>query len=240
MKRNICFAVLLCLTIAQPACSLPRTYSADRIDARVIDAETEQPLEGVIVVAHWELRSTGYNPGGSVPVGQMMTMEAITDKEGRFHFPAWGPLIAWKGQMHDDDPQLIFFKSGYTRLILSNEDKFTLASVLRSHRTSDWNGKTIEIKPFKGEMKRYVGLLHNLNAKLEQIISWNPKECNWKKLPKAIVTMDRERKLLEQKGADPQTLDSVYLHITYNDDWYTRNGSHDCGSPKEFFRKYKP
>lgn len=59
----------LCLA-AVPACATPIRYSAEPIEAWVVDAETKQPLDGVVVTANWQLKEGTF--GGSVQVGQLM------------------------------------------------------------------------------------------------------------------------------------------------------------------------
>src|SRR5437762_5403722 len=61
-------------------------YRAEPLAATVVDAESGEPLEGVIVVAHWEVD----NPYGAA-VAQVMVTETTTGKQGTFAFPAWGP-----------------------------------------------------------------------------------------------------------------------------------------------------
>src|SRR3990172_3705709 len=86
-------ALLLIFCLPLTACALVSLkYSAEPIEARVVDAETKQPLEGVIVTANWELVE-GTLAGGPRVLGQMMVMEAVTDANGRFSFPALGPKI---------------------------------------------------------------------------------------------------------------------------------------------------
>lgn len=239
LLRIVSLIVLLCSMLALPTCKAsdyPDSYSAEAIKARVVDADTRQPLEGVIVTANWELFG-GFE--GNTPVGQMKVMETITDSNGRFSFPAWGPEPRKRGYLWNRDPQILLFKPGYEYRRLTNEviSKINKASL----RQSEWNGKTIEMKPFKGSMKEYVGRFHYLNSDVEQIITQNPEACYWKQLPKMLMAIDHERKRLEQQGADPQTLDSVYRTlITYQNDWYTKEGGPGCGSPKDFFQRYKP
>jgi hypothetical protein len=238
MKRNVRLIILLSLVVAHPACSKPVSYSADPIEASVIDAETKRPLEGVIVVAYWQLMG---GMEGGIPKGQMNIMETMTDVNGRFHFLGWGPKRHFgEGKLRYSDPHLIIFKSGYDYRFLFNEPSVTLAYSGKS----EWNGKTIELKLFKGEMKKYVQLVDSLNSKLEQIIGPNPEDCDWKKIPEAIMATERERKkilaqTLGQKGVDPRTVGSLYQDILRNNDWYTKKGGHGCGSPKEYFQRYQ-
>jgi hypothetical protein len=236
--KTFCLYLMVGFFITQPAhAGFTFYYSADPIEAQVIDAETKQPLPGVIVVAHWELNYSTL--GGNTRAGQLKVMETVTDKNGTFHFPAWGPKIAIVSFLSDDqDPELLLFKSGYEyrRLYnaLTGEDK-------GAKRKSDWNGKTIAMRPFKGTTKEYLERFHNLNVDVDQLISWRPAECNWKKIPKILLAIDHERQRLTQEGVDPRTIESVYRDlVTYQNDWFTKKGGLGCGSPKEFFQRYKP
>jgi hypothetical protein len=245
MNRSIRLMLALYTVVCLPACAaLVPPYSAEAIEARVVDADTKQPLEGVIVTANWELRGGGLALGGSTAVGQIQVMEAVTDQNGRFFFPAWGPIKQFKGELHDKDPQLLFFKSGYAYRILWNDYRGDPPAMKVVHR-SQWNGKTIEMKRFTGAMQEYVRRFDDWNSALDQIIRRNPNECNWKKLPEAVLGTERERKnilaqLREHGVVDPRMVGSVYQDILYNNDWYTKNSGKDCGSPKAFFERYKP
>jgi hypothetical protein len=86
-------------------------YWAEAIEAWVVDADSGRPLDGVIVVAHWELRY-GLEGGGT---HQLMVMEAVTDQQGRFHFPAWGPKeipksLPSEARLKDGDPVLLLYR----------------------------------------------------------------------------------------------------------------------------------
>lgn len=133
----------------------PSKYSAEAIEARVVDADTKQPLEGVIVTANWELEDSTF--AGNVPVGQLMVMEAVTDRNGRFHFPAWGPRKPSKGGLRNKDPQLLLFKPGYRSRGLVNE--FRERMYEEPVRRSEWSGKTIEMKRFTGTPEEWFKML---------------------------------------------------------------------------------
>lgn len=76
---------------------------------QVVDAETGQPLEGVIVVAIWDKLS----PGVIHPRRDFHdALEVVTDSEGRFVIPArslttLNPFVNFEG------PETYMFKSGY-------------------------------------------------------------------------------------------------------------------------------
>lgn len=231
MKWNIPLFVLLGLLITQPACSASFTYSADPIEAWVIDAETKKPLEGVVVTANWDLEEGTL--GGNRSAGQLMVMETVTDKNGRFAFSAWGPKLALTSHLVNHDPQMLLFKSGYEYQSLANEPRANYNKSTK--RYSEWNGKTIMLKQFRGTLAEYKGHFEDLNSALEHITTDDPKECYWKRIPKMIRAMnrERERERLIAQGANPHTLSSIDKELLMNDKYFTEKGG--CGSPKTFF-----
>lgn len=222
MKYNAIYLVLPLLLIpALSACAafIP-AYSAEAIEGRVVDADTKEPVEGVVVTADWELRRSGYYPGGSPYGGELMVMESVTDKNGRFSFVAWGPIRQFKGELHEHDPRLILFKSGYRYQSLSNETESALESVHRSQ----WNGKTIELKQFKGTLDEWAKNLGLLTTSLRFI----EEDCNWKKTPRMILSLDSEKERLRQNG----------IIRTFYSVSYLPTDEKKCGSPRDFFRDY--
>lgn len=231
MKRNIRrpLFILACLLPALLGMGgYPSKYSAEAIEARVIDAETKQVLEGVIVTANWELVG-GFE--GNTPVGQMKVLEAVTDKNGKFTFPAWGPEPRKKGYLRNRDPQLLLFKPSYEYKRLLNETSSKIS--MESLRRSEWNGKTIELKPFKGTIEAYEHQFESLNRDVERFAVDKPEECGWKKIPNTVRAMNRERTRLVAQGVNPHTLSSLDKELLMNDEYYTKKGG--CGSPKAFF-----
>lgn len=236
MKRKVCYLIFMLTCIATlPACATPVTYSAESIEAWVVDAETKQPIEGAVVVADWVLEG-----GIHVDrVGDLKILETTTDKDGRFFFPAWGPIRHWgMSRLTYMDPELIIFKSGYEYRRLANPTtKEAISGKAYPVRRSQWNGKTIELKPFKGAIHAYEDLFESLNRALERVALHQPKECGWKKIPNAIRAMNRERKRLIEKGINPNTLSTVDNELLINDKFYTKKGG--CGSPKDFFKGFQ-
>jgi hypothetical protein len=75
-------------------------------EGKVIDADTKQPLEGVVVHGTWyKLHAT---PGGAV--GEYYdSYEVLTDKNGEFSIPGKGFLVLSR----IDEMHLTIFKAGY-------------------------------------------------------------------------------------------------------------------------------
>src|SRR3990167_8576263 len=113
----ICKCILL-ITMSLMLQSCFALYSAEPITGWVVDADTGQPLEGVIVNAHWAVNEgnwAGTNSGGGIQI-----MATVTDKPVPSHSPAWGPKPlppkknGWLVEQYigNEDPGLIFFKPG--------------------------------------------------------------------------------------------------------------------------------
>ncbi|HXG03684.1 MAG TPA: hypothetical protein VNO23_09765 [Candidatus Binatia bacterium] len=156
----------------------PPFYTAKPVQATVVDEATRQPVEGVVVVAVWEL-STISGRGHVLQID-----ETVTNAQGRFSLPGFGPRL--RPPLHeaqDRMPYLILFKHGYVPLSLHNtsRDKFVAAfgdpkewttrqltanlpltfDADRVVQESFWNGLTIELEPFRGTPTRWFELLEH-------------------------------------------------------------------------------
>ncbi len=223
MARLLFSLSLYCLLLlVLPACAGSLTYSAEVIEAKVIDAETRKPLEGVIVTANWQLEQG--TMGGNIQVGQLMVMEAVTDNEGQFLFPAWGPKTTRESFLVNDDPQILLFKSGYEYRRLNNPYSSNRELRLRSERRSQWNGKTIEMKPFKGTSEEYATHLSFVS------LSWayRSDNCEWKQIPRLVTAVHEQAMTFHQRGITHNlfTIESLIPYPGYPD---------KCGA-REYFR----
>ena len=226
-----------CALLASVLLSAPvhaTTYSAEVIDAQIVDAKTNQPLEGVIVVAHWEVSRVvptfvPIMPFGNDPRGpfQLQIMETVTDANGRFHFPAWGPLpVPPLAALGDRDPHLIFFKEGYVPWSTSNGHPTTFDYSASSTRSSELNGTTIKLKKFEGDLQAYAAQLGKLSVPLDFARNYRDDTCNWKRIPRMLGTVIKIKRLFREKliYSDLPNLDSI-----------RQDG---CGSAEEWLKDY--
>ena len=219
------YVTIYALLLALPLQGCVTAYSAKAIEARVIDADTHQPVEGANVVAHWVLHF-GLEGGQQT---DLMLIEAVTDKDGRFYFPAWGPQsipsrLPWDARMKNRDPAIIIFKPGYQWVGLSNEITGPYPDRGPALRSSRWHGKTIELKKFDGDLRRY-GLM--VSGALSGV-SWGG--CNWKKIPRIMVSLNKE--------AERLSLQKIFHGIpTFKRLENTAEGE-NCGSVQEFFNEH--
>lgn len=223
-KLSICkAAVIVAMGVLLQGCGT--TYSGAGIRARVIDAETKQAIPGVIVVAHWQLvYPLPIHGTGSRDVE---LLEAVTDAQGWFQFPAWRSKALPEGvplyaRMSGSSPALYFFRSGYTEILTNDSDRPSSGSVV----TSQWDGKTIELERFVGSRLSYAstvgGLLTRLNYR---------EDCYWKKMPQMVIAMDQEAKQLNAED--------ITHYIRTLGDWEAIGEGSNCGSLQNFLREYK-
>lgn len=215
-----------------PACAGPVTYQAEPIEAWVVDANTRQPLEGVVVVAHWVLEGGLHTDR----VGDLVILETVTDKQGRLHFPAWGPIRHWKtSRLTYMDPRILIFKNGYEYAVFSNR---LTTDALKGEggpiRRSDLNGKTVGLIPFKGTDEKYAELVHNLDNQMR--FARYGDSCEWQKVPRMLVELHRMSEQFESKGIKIKgwQIGARIRKVTDVDN------QDKCGSAKEFFKGFLP
>jgi hypothetical protein len=107
---------------------------------------------GAVIVADWKLLAGGYGHAGHLD--SLIVQQTLTDKNGEFSVPAWGPTMRPSFTILDKAPRLILFKSGYEHAALWNEQSSN-AFV----RRSDWSGRTVTLKRFSGTAEKRVETL---------------------------------------------------------------------------------
>lgn len=181
--------MLTCACLLLSGCG--RFYSADAITATLVDAETKAPLPGVHVVAEWAIR--GRMNYGNV-VGYMNVMETVTDKDGRFHFPARGPRFNFHfGAIFQEAPGLILFKAGYRYAAVANNGSVLVSAPY--NLTSDWNGQTISLQPLVSNASYDEGYIP-LRTDLEFL----RREGYWGDIRQFLCALSRERTALNRRN----------------------------------------
>lgn len=73
-------------------------------EGKVVDADTKEPLEGVVVLLQWRRLNTGNT-------SLIDAQEAMTDENGNFHITGMRVFSPWK--RFYSDARMIIYKSGY-------------------------------------------------------------------------------------------------------------------------------
>ena len=210
--------IVLAAALTAAACGGERTYTAEPIAARVVDADTGAPVEGVNVVAAWQAK--GGLEGGNI-MGYVTVMEDVTNGNGEFSFPGWGPKRWKNGAIRNGAPLLILLKPGYeVRLLWEGKYGVEFAP---SHLSSSWHGKSIPLKKFEGSLDLYDQYLSGLRTFLTTLLLEG--ECAWKSMPRALATIDRLHRSLAEAN--------VFAGLPSLDAMESRTNK-SCGSLKAY------
>ena len=228
----------LCVVLCSGCAIFSSPLSADPIDSQVVDADTGQPIEGAVVVAHWELHQ-GSLTGDSLPCGAANVEEAVTDKDGRFHIPGWGPTRFSCGDMRQGNPTLFVFKSGYSPGGFNNASGSLsdTSTVTRTH--SAWANRQMKLQKFPNtDMTTFRGnsnasLFYSFNSALELFVVDIAGECNWKKIPNMLRALMEEEQHFNAAGLK---IGSLASRLSIADESIQKDAP-QCGSPKAFIEE---
>jgi len=182
MKRwtAVSLVLLMLVLVGLSTCVwAPPVYWGEPIRGRVVDSASGQPLAGVVIVADWKLLAGGYGHGGHI--NSLIVQETVTDSNGEFAFPEWGPKIRPSFTKLDKAPWLILFKSGYEHGALWNEQ-----SSNGFVRRSDWDGLTVKFKRFSGTAQKrletldlVLSLSESQPLLLQELLKEEPNYPHW-------------------------------------------------------------
>lgn len=167
-----------------PETSAP--YSAKAIHGKVVDAESGEPLAGVIIVADWMIDRKWVGDEKAL----LKIMETVSDASGNYEFPAWGPIMLppladFRG---GKDPEVSYFKVGYWPEFESNNVSTDIKLRNRNAPLGDFkgNGQTIKLKKWDGKDERaYHSALSFLGSSMP-----SPTRTEWRKYPRLALALD--------------------------------------------------
>ena len=205
----VLLAYLLICLIEYFVSAEPRIiYTKPAYQGRMIDNETKEPIEGVVVAAvYWESYSFCLGPAGCSP-SIAGVAEALTDKKGEFHIK---PFITWMGPFGEiGSVDFIIYKPGYASYP-DNMDKHILKP-LKGLNPEDFFSKELGVKgtitypPWSGYSKydqttiieTTFGIvempkLKSREARLMALPS-HPMDCRAPELPLLYKAINEERK----------------------------------------------
>lgn len=222
--------VLIALVLLLAGCNSP-VFIIEPFEARVVDADTGEPIQGAYVVANWAL----FEAGGTMHTvrifrEQLAVKETATDQNGRFSFEGFTKTNPKLLELYWENPQVIIFKPGFEYSHWVNTCR-----LVGDHCANIWHlasvaGKTVKLKKLNDEMRKkdqtytaYSGLTTHLRDVI--------RSCNAQQIPNFIVAAEAERKRTEAEGyrwaADLPSLDAI------------DNLKTNCGTGREYFERYK-
>jgi hypothetical protein len=231
------FGFLIC--VALHGCMQEQhVYSADPVYAQVVDSDTGKPIEDVVVVAYWELYQ-GSITGDGMPCGAANVEETLTDKDGWFHIPGWGPVKGACGVMRNMNPFVYLFKSGYAYVRKAGGVGLNVSKRVTKAQV-DWNGQTIKLSKINNinyhdiGPHTYYAQFSSLDINLGLFVTYMPIQCNWKKMPYMLRALELERRKFSEAAGYP--VGGITAELMLHDKWFHEIAP-QCGSPKAFIEE---
>ena len=184
--------ILIGIILLLQACASP-IYYAKRIQGQVVDEQTGEPLKGVIVVAKWVLMDK--TPSQYYHDKKLRIVETTTDQNGNYVISG-SPMIRLRPltELTDRDPEMSFFKKGYSPLFVSNSyDRDTVI------RYSEWDGRILKLKRLNYSNERYA---HSLS-----ILYNYPGYREWQSVPRLLIAVYEEVQRLNLRSVDVPDID---------------------------------
>jgi hypothetical protein len=178
--------LLLCAALfVSPLSGCATSYHAEAIEGWVVDAATEKPVEDVVIVARW----TADHPMTGGEIEQVQIFETVTDKDGRYTFPAWGPKWSTSvGVMRYRSPEISLFKAGYLPRGVSNSLYFDRKII----SSFSYNKQKLKLERFTGTLREYASSLSlsDLKNSLWKAGHDGGSPCGWKSFPRMLRALD--------------------------------------------------
>jgi hypothetical protein len=223
MKHTIRVLIILVLVDGLYGCVAPlKEYSAKSIEAWVVDEETGKPLEGVVALAVWEITGSGrgpsFSPGNSG--APLQVLETVTDKNGRFYFPAWGPRSTRGSLGGGDDPRIYLLKEWYVFKTISNSFDMSREKLHEPVRGFVYNGKTVPLPKAPEDIEKYADSIRFLSDQLWHLRYWKDK-CPQEIFPEMLAKVSYMKDDLAKLATQPHVrsiINSIYKIDRYLDD----------------------
>lgn len=213
------------ITLMSAIVATAGTWSSPEITVRIVTADGK-PLQHAQVVANWEIT----NSLNGAPLGQLALVEVMTNKDGYFRIPAWGPRFLLRGHVRGNQPVVRVFKAGYIPLILPNADIVPEnPAPLRIHYR--FHNQTVSMNSFTGDRTHYEQALLPLVESINSIVTYGPVgACYWKQFPRLLLALEEQKKAMAVHGGG---------HLLREAHQYAKASDRaTCGDAQEFFQDY--
>ncbi len=143
MKYGIRLITIILLVLSSAGCSFLVSYESP-YKGRIIDAETKQPIEGVVVLGVWYSES----PTIAGVVGKYFdAKETVTDKQGEFELSGQGlRVFSNLSGMH-----VLIFKAGYKYIGMGPWESFKLDPMFKNEIAWEGNKVIVSIRKLTKE-----------------------------------------------------------------------------------------
>ncbi|MGB5706319.1 MAG: hypothetical protein WBM41_05775, partial [Arenicellales bacterium] len=164
-----------------------RIYWIPSVEVKVIDAETKEPIEGVVFLGYWEKYSG--TMAGRYRSGILEVKELVTDKNGKAGYFGWVEVM-FRGEWIERDGGkggiYATYKNGYGD---------------RNGTFRFKDGEVIELPKFEGDARtqRSESHFYDIVVELRSVESF---PCIWEEIPKSLVARETMSALAYNESED--------------------------------------
>jgi hypothetical protein len=203
MKPIIKIALLGLMVLSLAACASPvRDLYFGEIEGTVVDAETNQPIEGVVVYVNWQAIDRDYGFLQAVDIGPLYAAETTTDKQGHYVLPKSGPIKVDKiDELTPNAPKIGVIKDGYELDIASLHNKVEYKWIIRKYFFSQ-NPQFTNVKLHRMALHKILFGNHSRStyAVSDDVADIMNRGCWWENLPKTIMALERLNDKAKEQG----------------------------------------
>jgi hypothetical protein len=205
---------------------LQSVWISPEIRARVVD-EGGKPVKGAVVLLVWMVKA----PLNETNYGPIAMHEALTDENGGFVIPGWGPRFDFSGHLQQGEPKTYIFHPDFypvteNNLIKDAPLKQFAPVYIRYHM----HGKEFQLTRFQGSLKEYEQTLGYLARQLELTI-WFSKNCVYQQMPRILTGLHKVKMRLKEQTGEGSSLPDIY--------YFAQPVIEErCGDAKQFFKEY--
>lgn len=186
-------------------------FSEPGLTAKIIDRDTQQPLQGVIVYGYYAT-VTGSLAGGESLTQVLRAFEFETDASGVFRIPPWdsGDQLI-KGEPRSRFPIIGIYKPGYQteyktlgslRQFTSNNPTPGLSHSVKDN-VYDFTTVPYLLTPVKTEKERYTALRDSGDG------AAFVGECGWEIYSRLLLAQHNELKGFIARNVEPSSIDDA-------------------------------
>lgn len=186
---------LLVVALLGHGCAGFGAYNFAPIEARVVDEETGQPIEGAIVVANWQLEEASIHL--TIQRESLEIQETVTNRDGQFKLPGFTKVNTTPYFLKSRAPQIIIFKPNYRIYYYSAMYPMGgKATEMNDYPKPAISGAPVKLKSLANEREKYLDQFRRLRMSLDSAFassSVTGKACDWTKIPELLVAMEGEK-----------------------------------------------
>lgn len=200
-------------------------FSEPAVRGKIVDAVTQQPIQGVMVYGFYATTGGGTLAGGSKFGQHVKSFETETDASGVFTLPAWdtGTRVI-SGTMGNKFPMIGFYKPGYDLWAdgLSSVAQYRPKSGIAGTEVEikdgvrDWTKFPHRLPPITNEADRYAALDNSARMLMFE------GECGWEAYARLLLvqhveTINAKRRFIpvDRRKGDDMPMDAYPLGIEY-------------------------